>query len=224
MQSAQIQDVGPAKFTAQRDRLLRRGLAAGTRTRHASRMRILFIDGWYGPDPGDWQELWLRDLPDAARVGQDDWERPDRDAWVSRMDEAIGECTEPPLLIGHSLGCVALAHWAAVGGGHPVRGAMLAAPADVEAHDEPALRSFAPIPRTPFPFPAVVVASRTDPWMTPQRAREFADAWRASFVDGGEIGHLTVPEYGPWPAGRQILAELAGRTGAGRSTAGRSWL
>jgi uncharacterized protein len=174
-------------------------------------VRILFIDGWYGPDPGDWQELWLRDLPDAARVGQDDWDRPDRDAWVSRLDAAIAECTEPPLLIGHSLGCIALAHWAQAAG-HPVRGAMLAAPADVETHDEPALRSFAPIPRTPFPFRATVVASRTDPWMTLQRARELASAWGARFVDGGDIGHLTAPRHGPWPAGRQILAKLAGTT------------
>jgi uncharacterized protein len=191
--------------------ILSRG--AGTRTRHTGRVRILFVDGWYGPDPGDWQDLWLHDLPDAARVGQDDWDLPDRDAWVSRLDEAIAECTEPPLLIGHSLGCITVAHWAQ-SGGRPVRGAMLATPADIDTHDERALRSFAPIPRSPFPFPVTVVASRTDPWMTPQRAREFAAAWRACFVDGGDIGHLTVPGHGPWPAGRQILAKLAGTTQA----------
>jgi predicted alpha/beta hydrolase family esterase len=52
-------------------------------------MRVLFVDGWYGPDPGDWQELWLSDLPGAARVEQDDWETPERDAWGARLDEAI---------------------------------------------------------------------------------------------------------------------------------------
>src|SRR5580700_1301506 len=157
---------------------------------HNDGMRVLFIDGWYGPDPGDWQELWLRDMPDATRVEQDDWEMPEREAWVTRLDEAIAKCAEPPLLVAHSLGCVALAHWVAAGAGHPVRAAMLATPADVEVNDEPALRSFAPIPRTRFPFPAVVVASRTDSWMTPQRAEEFAAAWGASFADGGDVGHL----------------------------------
>jgi uncharacterized protein len=179
-------------------------------------MRILFVDGWLGPDPGDWQELWLRDLPDAARVEQDDWERPELGAWVERLDEAIAESPEPPVLIAHSLGCLALSHWVAAGAGRPVRAAMLATPADVEVNDEPALRSFAPIPRTPFPFPAVVVASGTDSWMTPQRARAFASAWGASCVDGGDVGHLMASEgYGPWPHGRQVLAELAERTGAG---------
>jgi uncharacterized protein len=182
-------------------------------------MRILFIDGWYGPDPGDWQELWLRSLPDAARVEQDDWETPDREAWVRRLDEAIGNL-DPPLLIAHSLGCIALAHWAAASTGRPVRGAMLAAPADVEANDEPALRSFAPIPRVPFPFSAVVVASRTDPWMTPRRASEFAAAWGAAVIDGGDIGHLTAPDYGPWPHGRQILAELASAIAAAEEAEG----
>jgi uncharacterized protein len=185
---------------------------------HTGRMRTLFIDGWYGPDPGDWQELWVRDLPDAARVEQDDWEMPEREAWVERLDEAIARCPEPPLVVAHSLGCLTLAHWVAVGAGHSVRAAMLAAPADVEVNDEPALRSFAPIPRTPFPFPAVVVASRTDPWMTPQRARAFADAWGASFIDGGDVGHLMASGgYGPWPHGREVLAELA------RRTAGAAW-
>ena len=52
-------------------------MVAGAGTSQNDGMRILFIDGWYGPDPGDWQELWLRSLPDAARVEQDDWETPD---------------------------------------------------------------------------------------------------------------------------------------------------
>jgi uncharacterized protein len=175
---------------------------------------VLFVDGWFGPDPGDWQELWLGDLPEASRVEQADWERPDCRDWVRRLDEAVAKCLEPPLLVAHSLGCLTLAHWVASGARHHVRAAMLAAPADVETHDEPVLRSFAPIPRTPFPFPAVVVASRTDYWMTPQRAQEFATAWGASLVDGGDVGHLMASEgYGPWPLGRKILAELASRAG-----------
>jgi uncharacterized protein len=67
-------------------------------------MRILFVDGWNGPDPGDWQELWLRELPGATRVEQEDWEMPERQAWVRRLDEAIALCAEPPVLIAHSLG------------------------------------------------------------------------------------------------------------------------
>lgn len=177
-------------------------------------MRVLFVDGWYGPDPGDWQELWLSDLPGATRVAQDDWEAPERDAWVARLDGAIVASPEPPLLVAHSLGCIALAHWIAGGAGRPVRAAMLATPADVEANPEPVLRSFAPVPRVAFPFPAVLVASRTDSWMSPRRAGEFAAAWGADFIDAGDIGHLMASQgFGPWPRGRQVLAELMARTG-----------
>jgi hypothetical protein len=32
-------------------------------SRTLAAMTILFVDGWLGPDPGDWQELWARALP-----------------------------------------------------------------------------------------------------------------------------------------------------------------
>ncbi|MEJ2854563.1 MULTISPECIES: RBBP9/YdeN family alpha/beta hydrolase [unclassified Saccharothrix] len=112
------------------------------------------------------------------------------------------------MLVGHSLGVLTVAHWVA-GGGRAVRGALLVTPADVERNPDPAIRGFAPIPRTPFPFPAIVAASRTDRWMTPERAREFADAWGAELVDVGPVGHLTVAEGpGAWAVGRELLDAL----------------
>ncbi|MFI9816983.1 RBBP9/YdeN family alpha/beta hydrolase [Saccharothrix variisporea] len=168
-------------------------------------MTVVFVDGWFGPDPGDWQELWGLDLV-SRRVVQDDWNTPRRELWVQRLDEVLAEEVEPPVLVGHSLGVLTVAHWVAAGGDRPVRGALLVTPADVERNPDPAIRGFAPIPRTPFPFPAIVAASRTDRWMTPDRAREFADAWGAELVDVGPVGHLTAAEGpGAWAAGRELL-------------------
>ena len=178
-------------------------------------MSILFVDGWFGPDPGDWQELWAKTLPDAARLEQEDWERPERKAWVERLDEAIASCRRPPVLIAHSLGCVTVAHWVAAGSGRPVRAALLAAPADVERNHEADIRGFAPIPLSAFPFPTLVVASGNDRWMTPDRARCFADAWGAGLAEAGDVGHLTVGDgYGPWPAGRRLLDDFLAATGS----------
>jgi predicted alpha/beta hydrolase family esterase len=78
---------------------------------------VLFVDGWFGPDPGDWQELWAENLPGSIRVAQADWERPERHSWAARLDQAIAECREPPVLIAHSLGCLTVAAWAAGHGG-----------------------------------------------------------------------------------------------------------
>jgi serine hydrolase len=172
-------------------------------------MTVLFVDGWLGPDPGDWQELWARKLPGSIRVAQDDWRLAERDRWVARLDEAIARCPEPPVLVAHSLGCLTVAHWVADGPRRPVRAALMVTPADVERRVTAEIVGFDPIPRTPFPFPTIVAASRNDAWMTPERALSFARAWGARLVDAGEVGHLTVDGgYGPWPEGERLLGDL----------------
>jgi uncharacterized protein len=50
---------------------------------------VLFVDGWHGPEPRDWQSVWRERLPVTARVEQDDWDKPVRADWVARLDEAI---------------------------------------------------------------------------------------------------------------------------------------
>ena len=67
-----------------------------------------------------------------------------------------------------------------------------------------------PVPLAPLPFSSVVVASRTDPYLSFERAIELARAWGSSLVDAGDAGHLnTDAGYGPWPAGERILMNLA---------------
>lgn len=176
-------------------------------------MTVLFVDGWYGPEPQDWQSVWCKHLPDTARVEQDDWDKPVRADWVTRLDETIARCAQPLVLVAHSLGGPTLAHWVAAGGGRPVRGALLVAPADVERNPEPDIRGFDPIPRVPLPFPAILAASSNDPWMTPDRAASFARSWGARLVDIGPVGHLS-GAHGPWPEGEALLAELLAETPA----------
>ena len=54
---------------------------------------------------------------------------------MRRLEEAIARAPGPVILIGHSLGCVTIAHWATQASPallERVRGALLVAPADVE--------------------------------------------------------------------------------------------
>ncbi|MBW3656383.1 MAG: alpha/beta hydrolase, partial [Gemmatimonadetes bacterium] len=93
---------------------------------------------------------------------------------------------------------------------HPIAGALLVAPADVERPDAPEpIRNFAPVPLAALPFPAIMVASSDDPYLRSERAAHFARCWGARLVDLGAAGHInTDAGFGPWPQGLALLDEL----------------
>ena len=121
---------------------------------------------------------------------QRDWDRPDRELWLQALRQAIEAAGAPVVAVAHSLGCALVAHavsrWPALVA-RAVRAALLVAPADVDspAHTPPETRGFAPMPLARLPFPATVIASSDDPYVTLARARAFAAAWGADFVDAG---------------------------------------
>lgn len=170
---------------------------------------VLTIPGYQNSGPGHWQSLWEASLRDIVRVEMPNWEHPHKVDWVEVLDEAIAACPDPPILVGHSLGCLAILHWA---GTHDreIRGALLAAPADVERPDSlPELRGFGPVPRRSLPFPSVLAASSDDPFLALDRARALAADWGATLVDLGPCGHLNQASgHGPWPRGEALLADL----------------
>jgi predicted alpha/beta hydrolase family esterase len=178
-------------------------------------MILLTVPGLGGSGPVHWQTRWETLYPDCRRVVQRDWDRPELDAWLQELAATITSAGGPVVLAAHSLGAVLVAHAAARGLTSQVRGALLVAPADVESATctPPETHGFAPIPRAPLPFPATVVASQNDPYVTPARARAFAAAWRATFVDAGARGHLNADSgLGDWPEGRALLAPLLPRS------------
>lgn len=173
---------------------------------------VLMVPGWQNSGPGHWQSLWESRMKGARRAEMPNWDFPHRHEWVEALDEAVQalwrEAPTPPVLVGHSVGCIAIAHWVAAFD-RPVRAALLVAPADVEREGAPeVLRDFAPIPRARLPFPSRVVAGEDDPHLAPAVARGLAEAWGSAFtlIPGG--GHLnTASGYGEWPAGEALLQE-----------------
>jgi predicted alpha/beta hydrolase family esterase len=172
-------------------------------------MQFLIVPGLGGSGPTHWQSLWERSYPGTRRLDQRDWDDPDRAAWIEQLSLAIDDAPGA-ILIAHSLGCPLLAHLVERRPDIPVAGAMLVAPADVDAEDcVEQLREFAPLPLARLPFPSVVVASSNDPYIGLERARFFAKAWGARFVSAGPCRHINVAAgFGPWPAGEKILDEL----------------
>jgi uncharacterized protein len=171
---------------------------------------ILIIPGLGGSGPHHWQTYLERSFPGTLRVHQDDWDKPDRGVWIDRLVAAM-EDAPGAVLVAHSLGCALVSHVAAERPDLIIEAALLVAPADVESADHAprCIRGFAPIPRRPLPCRSVVVASNDDPFVTLPRARAFADAWGADFVDAGQLGHINVEAgFGPWSMGERILRRL----------------
>jgi predicted alpha/beta hydrolase family esterase len=180
---------------------------------------IVTVPGLGGSGASHWQSLWETARPDTVRAELGQWNAPNRDAWVTRLDEAIRRAEAPVILAAHSLGCLAVAWWAALSPqpfGWPVAGALLVAPPDVDRADtQVALRSFAPSPKTPLPFPSIVVASSDDPWVTPERAHSMAADWGSHFVEAGALGHLNAASgIGAWREGQALLDRVIAACGS----------
>lgn len=179
-------------------------------------MQFLIVPGWQGSGPDHWQSHWERELPGAARIEVPDWDAPRRADWLEAIDRAVRRAPAPPIFITHSLGGIAVAHWAAVAS-VPAAGALLVAPADLDRADCPeALRDFTPVPRARLRFPSVLVASDSDPYASLESSIELAADWGSRIVIVRRAGHInTASGHGPWPDGRAFLRMLERTAAAG---------
>jgi len=166
---------------------------------------IVLSHGYGTQDPDHWIQRWGRQMSTAIMVDHPEVHAPKRDDWAGALVLAVETAPRPVVLVGHSLGVIAIAHAAPFFAPGKVRGAFLVAPSDwerpglVPEHDD---HDFAPIPRKPLGFPATVVASRNDPYCDYDRAEAFARDWGAAIMDAGEAGHLNAESgQGPWPEG-----------------------
>lgn len=188
----------------------RRGTQVDRESESPEAWNLLTIPGYTNSGPDHWQSHWERLHRAIRRVEQRDWDRPEPAEWAAALDAAIDPtAATSSVLIGHSCGSIAVAHWAARYG-RSVAGAFLVAPSDVERMGvTPALHAFGPIPMRRLPFPTLVVASENDPYCTPERAATFARAWGSRLVLIGPAGHInTASGHGPWPEGQALLRDF----------------
>ena len=173
---------------------------------------LIFAPGLGGGTPKHWYSLWQHKFG-GVRAEQDDWDTPIPEVWAARLQKTIEATPGDLVLVGHSSGSLAIVHWARLCGGHErVRGAIIVAPSDAEASavqaEYPAIAALAPLPMQPLPFPALVIASENDPYVSFERAEAFAAAWEAEFVSVGEAGHINDQSgHGHWEDGEILLSE-----------------
>jgi predicted alpha/beta hydrolase family esterase len=164
---------------------------------------LLIIPGLGGSGPDHWQTRWEQKLSTARRVEQRDWNTARRDEWVAAIVAAIEASNRPIILVAHSLGVIAAIH-ASRETAPWIKGAFLvAAPSEEKLTDvAEADAAFRPYWREKLPFPAVLVASRDDPYSTYADAEALARGWGAKLIDAGPSGHLNAESgHGPWPEG-----------------------
>ena len=172
--------------------------------------QYFIIPGLGNSGPEHWQTFFEQSGDNFKRINQLEWDAPDCKDWVENIEKALdGYDPSEVVLIGHSLGCVTIAHWAARYG-RCIKGALIVAPSDIEipAYTFPAT-GFAPIPLEKLPFNTIVVASADDPWVSIDRARYFADCWGSACIDIGNAGHINVASgHTRWAEGLEILKKL----------------
>lgn len=176
---------------------------------------VLTVPGLGNSGPGHWQTLWEQSRDDCSRVELGQWDAPHRNSWVTKLDQAIRKAPTPVILVAHSLGCHAVAWWAALSGqpyGWPVAGALLVAPPDVtRAGVHPGIADFAPMAPAILPFPAILVGSEDDHYASVQASFDMARHWGCHFENAGALGHINAESgIGFWGDGQRLLDRVMG--------------
>ncbi|MFP5392744.1 MAG: RBBP9/YdeN family alpha/beta hydrolase, partial [Gammaproteobacteria bacterium] len=136
-----------------------------------SNFHVIIVPGLHNSGPGHWQTRWQAAFPDFVRVQQDDWDHPQLDAWVQRLDELRDSDPRPALLVAHSFGCLTSVTSIARNPDH-VAGALLVAPAHPDRFGITRV-----LPSDFLPCPTTVISSSNDPWMPAPLAASYARAW-----------------------------------------------
>ena len=176
-------------------------------------MRTIWtVPGIGNSGPDHWQSLWERHHPRVARIEQDNWDEPRCADWVAAIEAALARSDEPPVLVAHSLGALAVIHWAS----HlstAVHGIVLVATPDPQGPNFPAAaRGFTPLPRTLRGRRALLIDSDDDPYGNPTLTTALARDFHARRIELHRAGHINAASgLGAWDAGWQLVAEMANR-------------
>jgi len=166
-------------------------------------MKIM-IPGLHGSNADHWQTRFEKsDAANFMRVEQKNWDAPDCETWIHQIEKDLNGINRDELiLIGHSIGCMAIVKWHEKFG-HKIKGALLVAPSDAERASYPSyITGFTPIPTALLPFPTIIVASMNDPVTEIRRSQKFAKNWGSKLVIIENCGHIEPKNgFGEWSSG-----------------------
>ena len=178
--------------------------------------QILIAPGFGNSGEGHWQTFWQDEHKEFVRVEQKNWFQPVADEWADAIEQYVRNASGEVVVVAHSLGCLALAHWAQKTDLN-IKGALLVAPPDAnDVKLKDVVKGFSPLPLTKLPFKSIVLASTSDEYNPIDRAELFARSWGSDFVNIGDKGHINARSgIGDWPEGKQYLYQLLESVQAG---------
>lgn len=186
--------------------------------KHNNSTTVLIVPGLRDHVPEHWQTHLQARLPNARCVPPLTEDKLDLSARVAAIQNELERIDGPVILVAHSAGALMVVHWAARHQ-HPIKGALLATPPDLEGNwpdhypspQSLAERGWAPLPQQPLPFPCLVAASDNDPLATRQAVQRMARTWGAELLELGAVGHLNPASgFGDWPDVDALIQKLDG--------------
>ena len=178
---------------------------------------ILIVPGLRDHVAEHWQTLLAEKLSHVRTVPPLHQHKLNCAARVAAIERELDLIDGPVVIVAHSAGAIMTVHWATQGT-RPIRGALLATPADLETPlpagypTLDALRDngWLPMPRRLLPFPSIVAASLDDPLARFERTSELAHAWGSQLVNLGSVGHLNPASgFGEWSLATGLIERLA---------------
>ncbi|CAN7415116.1 alpha/beta hydrolase [Pseudoduganella sp. LjRoot289] len=171
---------------------------------------VLIVPGINNSGASHWQTIWERSHPGFERLAVEDWDHPDSASWSDAIGAAMRRLGPRTVIVAHSLGCLAVAHWAAREGSAAAAALLVALPDPQGPAFPPQALGFSPVPETRFPFPSIIVESGDDPYANPPFTQRCARDWGSKVHQAGNHGHLNAASgLGAWPAGWALFESLA---------------
>jgi len=168
------------------------------------------LPGLGGSDKEHWQSRFEKILPNCKRIEQINWDEPNKEEWIDTIDNAVkGYDLSKVVFISHSLGGIALSHWANTYN-KKIKGALIVAPPNLDnVSTDIGLDSFLPVPKGKIDFPTLFIASSNDPWAELEASEQLAQSWGSEFVNVGNAGHINTDSgLGEWNEGLSLLGDL----------------
>jgi uncharacterized protein len=168
------------------------------------------VPGLGGSGSKHWQTYFEKSGENFRRIEQKNWDAPDINEWTEMIETTISDYDpQTVVLVGHSLGCLTIASWAARYN-RKIKAALLVAPPDIDlVHDKLQITLFDQIPTKRLGFQTILVASTNDPWATIEKAEFYAGKWGSKFINIGTAGHINdLSGHYEWKQGLEILHSL----------------
>jgi predicted alpha/beta hydrolase family esterase len=177
---------------------------------------ILIVPGLREHVAEHWQTLLAARLSNVRSVAPLETDKLDCMARVRAIQHELEQIDGPVILVAHSAGVLMVAHWAAHYS-RPIKGALLAAPPDLDAvwpsnyPSSETLRSqgWNPLPQGPLPFRSIVAGSTNDHLASLAAVTRMAEGWGAELLNLGDVGHLNpAAGFGHWQQAEALILEL----------------